>query len=224
MLKNTLIAGFALLTAACMPIPFEPRDTTPQMSGRSDSCAPDNMTLQIGQSAADSASVELPGYIDILRVESSLVDNTLTAVFYLRDIPQDLIIGREGVSTMHQDYGWFVDIDVDGIVKDVHTNYDLFDYTLRAENLADSSLSDSLPSTRSFEDALKPMLMEFEHDSEKDQFSANHLEGDVRLHVSHVDSTLTLSGHIPGISHESTLLFWTFDMLSGQDGIACPSG
>ena len=117
MFKNSLIVALALLTAACLPIPAQPPDEPSQMAGRSDSCAPDHMTLQVGQSAGDKASDELPGHIDILRVASSLQDETLTAVFHLRNIPQELTVNREGVHHMHQDYGWNVDIDIHGVVK-----------------------------------------------------------------------------------------------------------
>ena len=224
MFKKLLIVGIAFLTAACVPISAEPPDASTQIAALSDSCAPDNMTLQVGQSAGDQASDDLPGYIDILRVESSLEENSLTAVFYLRNIPQDLTIFREGVSQLHQDYGWFVDIDIHGIVKDVYADYSLFDYTLRADNFAGKTNVDSSRTTRPFEDVLNPMLLEFEHNSEKDQFSVKHLNGNTRLLVSHEYNTLTLTSQIPGITHESTLLFWTFDILSGQDGIACLPG
>ena len=224
MFKKSLIVGVALLAAACVPISPEPPVAPTPLDEISDSCAPDHMTLKVGQSASDLASDGLPAFIDILRVDSNLEDNTLTAVFYLRNIPQEFSIDRQRASDKHQDYGWFVDIDIHGIVKDVYADYSLFDYTLRADNFAGKTNVDSSRTTRPFEDVLNPMLLEFEYNSGKDELSVNHLNGNARLHVSHEDNTLTLTSQIPGITPESTLLFWTFDILSGQDGIACLPG
>ena len=224
MFKKLLVVTLALLTAACVPIPPESPDASSQMSERSDSCAPDHMTLQVGQGSGDQATDELPGYIDILRVESRLEGEKLTAVFHLRDIPQELTVNREGVHHMHQDYGWNVDIDIHGAVRDISADYSLFDYTLRVENSAEKSPSDSSPITGPFDDVMNPLLLEFVRDMENNYLTHKHLNGDSRLLVSYEDNTLTLSGQIPGITRESTLLFWAYDILAGQDGIACQSG
>ena len=224
MFRKLLVVTLALLTAACVPIPPESPEASPQMSERSDSCAPDHMTLQVGQGSGDQATDELPGHIDILRVESSLEGETLTAVFHLRDIPHELTVNREGVHHMHQDYGWNVDIDIHGVVRDISADYSFFDYTLRAENSAEKSPSDPLPTTGAFEDVMGPQLLEFLHDTENNYLTHKHLNGNSRLLVSYEDNTLTLSGQIPGITRESTLLFWAYDTLAGQDGIACQSG
>ena len=224
MLKRSLIIVLALLTAACVPIPAEPPAASPQMTERSYSCAPDHMTLQVGQSSGDQTSDELPGHVDILSVASRLEDETLTAVFHLRNIPQELTVNREGVHHMHQDYGWNVDIDIHGEVRDISADYSLFDYTLRAENSTEKSPSDPLPTTGPFEDVMNPLLLEFVHDTENNYLTHKHLNGNSRLLVSYEDNTLTLSGQIPGITRESTLLFWAYDTLAGQDGIACQSG
>ena len=136
MFKKSLIVGVALLAAACVPISPEPPVAPTPLDEISDSCAPDHMTLKVGQSASDLASHGLPAFIDILRVDSNLEDNTLTAVFYLRNIPQEFSIDRQRASDKHQDYGWFVDIDIHGIVKDVYADYSLIDFTLRAHSIA----------------------------------------------------------------------------------------
>ena len=224
MFRKLLVVTLALVTAACVPITAESPEASSQMSERSDSCAPDHMTLQVGQVSGDQATDELPGYIDILRVESRLDGDSLTAVFHLRDIPQELTVNREGVHHMHQDYGWNVDIDIHGVVRDISVDYSLFDYTLRVENSAEKSPSDPLPATGPFEEVMSLMLLEFVHDMENNYLSHKHLNGSSRLRVSYEDNTLTLSGKIPGITRDSTLLFWAYDTLAGQDGIACQSG
>lgn len=224
MLKEIAVVLPLTVLTACAPIPLESPDTSPQMPVLSDSCGPDHMTLQVGQSVGDPASDEIPGHIDILRVESSLDGETLTAVFHLRDIPQELTVNRKGVHHMHQDYGWNVDIDIHGIVRDISADYSLFDYTLRVENSTEKAPSDLLPKTGPFEDVMSSLLLEFVLDSENDYLSHNHLNGNSRLLVSHEGNTLTLSGQIPGISHESTLLFWTYDTLAGEDFIECQPG
>ena len=46
----------------------------------------------------------------------------------------------------------------------------------------------------------------------------------VRMLVSHEEDTLTLISEVPGITSESTLLFSTYDILLGQDGVSCRPG
>ena len=51
----------------------------------------------IGETVEAEPSDYLPGHIDIVREESKLHDQVLTAVFHLRDIPEKLTFYREVV-------------------------------------------------------------------------------------------------------------------------------
>ena len=53
---------------------------------------------------------------------------------------------------------------------------------------------------------------------------ASRRASNISLKVSPEGDSITLTGDFPGITRESTLLFWAYDTLAGQDGIACQSG
>ena len=63
-----------------------------------------------GQSAFDPTADDIPAYIDIVGVDSSLDGETLTAVFSLRDIPEEMEFNREGVKDLHSEYMWTIEI------------------------------------------------------------------------------------------------------------------
>lgn len=55
------------------------------------------------------------GYLDLLKVETSLEDEVLKVVFYLKELPQRVPINHrgEGMGEGSVDYYWGVDIDID---------------------------------------------------------------------------------------------------------------
>ena len=121
MFQKLVIAGIALLTAACVPIPPEPPASasvsataeTLAKEYESADCPGGYIDLQPGQSAYDPPLSSLPDYVDIIRVESSLDGETLTAVFHLRGIPEELEFSRKGVDDMVMEYMWTIGIDID---------------------------------------------------------------------------------------------------------------
>ena len=137
MFQKLVIAGIALLTAACVPIPPEPPASasvsapteTLAKEYESADCPGGYIDLLPGQSAHDPPLSSLPDYVDIVRVESSLDGETLTAIFHLRGIPEKLEFSRKGVDDLVMEYMWTIGIDID---NDGGPEYERTDFTLSA--------------------------------------------------------------------------------------------
>lgn len=237
MFKNLLIVGLALLTAACVPIPPLPTEAAkgPETSGvmtdQLESCDPTFSILKVGHGADDLPSNEVPEYVDILRVESRLEGEILTVVFYLKNLPQELTVKREGLSDLdieegageiHYEYYWNVNIDVEGVAQ-TPSNNPLFDYMFSAVIEPGSLDSESPPTKLDFQTALELNFFRFEHPADRRQLSHLHHAGNPHLQVTYEDSSLTFSSRVPGITDNSTLFFYTGDVLLGHDGISCES-
>ena len=237
MFKKLLIVGLAVLTAACVPIQPLPPDAAAEteaaaeMLGQLESCDPVFSILKVGNGADDLPTRDVPDHVDIRRVESSLDGENLTVVFYLKNLPQELTVNREGLSELATDsdgarirfeYHWLVNIDVDGTAK-IPDNISLFDYMFSGIISLGSLSSKSPPRTVDFEDSLHLNFFEFKHSKDEHQNSFLNHAGPAQLDISYEDNSLTFSGQVPGITDRSTLFFYTIDMLLGHDGISCES-
>ena len=220
MFKKLLIVGVALFATACIPIPAEPLagSESPQTTEQPVDCPGGYIDMLPGQSAADPISEALPGYIDIVGVDSSLDGETLTATFYLRDIPEEMSFNRKGVDNMHLEYMWTVEIDVETGDED---ESELLEYTFAAFYPASRVLEDTPAANRLFQNAVRTEVWKNVHYPEKNVTHWEDILVHARMLVSHEDNTLTLISQIPGITEESTLLFSTYDILLGQDGVSC---
>ena len=220
MSKKLLIVGLALLTAACVPIPAEPPAASepPQKTEQLDVCPGGYLDMLPGQSSNDPTLSSLPAYIDIVGVDSSIDGETLTAIFYLRGIPEDMAFNRKGAENMHLEYMWTVGIDIEG---DTVVTSDQTDYTLATFYAASRVLADTPATTRPFKDAVRTHVWKHKHYPEKNETHLLEVPVNPRLIVAHEDNRLTLVGRIPGITDESTISFSTFDILLGQEGVWC---
>ena len=220
MFRKLLVVGLALLAAACVPIPAEP-PTASEPERKTEQlakCPGGYLDMLPGQSASDPVLSSLPAYIDIVGVDSSLDGETLTAVFYLRGIPEEIAVNREGVENMHLEYMWTVSIDLDGDAKDT---FGQTDYTLDASYGARRVSADAPATVRPFRTALRVGVYKQKHYPEKNETHWLEMPAGAHLDVSHEENTLTLIGRVPGITAESTIAFSTFDILLGQDGVSC---
>ena len=208
--KKLLLVALALFVTACVPITPEPAAAN---------CSHGYLSIRPGQRAGDPISTDLPDYLDIVRVESSLDGETLTAIFYLRGIPEDMAFNRKGVENMHLEYMWTVEIDIEG---DTIETSDQTNFTFATFYAASRVSADTPATTRPYKNAVQIEVWENRHDPEKNEIHWISVPVYPRLIVSHEDNTLTLISRIPGITDESTLLFSTFDILLGQDGVSCP--
>jgi len=57
--------------------------------------------------------MNIPGYIDIVRIETALDGEILTATLHLRDLPEQLEFSRKGADSDSPEYMWMIHIDTD---------------------------------------------------------------------------------------------------------------
>ncbi len=235
MFKTFLVVGLALLAAGCVPIQLVPPEAGTEQEASEDliqhleSCDPDFSILKVGDSAYDLPSNNVPDYIDILSVDSSLDGESLTVVIYLKSIPQELATDRESYSDLAKDTGkeenpyvyyWNVNIDVDGAARSPN-DLSLFDYMFSSGVSLGSLSSEELPTAIDFEDAVSFDFFEFEHLVDREQLPHLHHAGPAQLNVSYKDNSLTFRSKVPGITNSSTLFFYAGDDLRRHDGISC---
>ena len=170
-----------------------------------------------GESVIDDVSDALPAHMDVTEISTSLSGETLTVVFHLRDVPEELTFNRTGVLENAIEYGWEVSIDVDG---DQETGVGGFEYILSA---MDGPFSASGVRDRSV--ALVADNLQTNTWHLKSVGNASFPEIDIlgwaRIEVSAQEDTITLSGEIPGITAESQLAFGVYDHLGGAEEVGC---
>jgi len=250
MFKGILLAGLALFAAACTAAPAAPsvatrsvresrllavleakQGATPlpvsgtaqgqpalTVSAEPVDCPGDYLRMLPGQSALDPVADDIPAYIDIVGAASSLDDETLTAVFSLREIPEEMAFNRAGVKDLHSEYMWTVEIFVE---NGAASESEQIEYMLGAVYSARRVLADTPAATRPFQEAVRSTLWKAKHDHEQGVTFLINVPVHARMLVSHEEDTLTLISEVPGITPESTLLFSTYDILLGQDGVSC---
>lgn len=253
MFKGITLAGLVLLAAACTVTPAassvatrsvqesrllavleaEQGSTPLPVSGTTQEqavlavseepadCPGGYLRMLPGQSAFDPVAEDIPAYIDIVGAASTLDGETLTAVFHLKEIPKEMAFNREGVKDLHSEYMWTVEIFVENSEA---SESEQIEYMLGAVYSARRVLADTPAATRPFKEAVRSTLWKANHDHEQDVVFLINVPVHVRMLVSHEEDTLTLISEVPGITSESTLLFSTYDILLGQDGVSCRPG
>ncbi len=181
----------------------------------------DYLEMLPGQSADDPVADNIPAYVDMVRVESKLEGKTLTAVFHLREIPEELEFNRNGVDHMSPEYMWMIHIDADG---EDEIESERYEYTLGAFSNLTPGRTYLQTKTLSFEDGIQIILWEHQRGRKGIETQLIDAPVDPRLIVSYEDNTLTLVSEVPGITSESVLMFSTFDTLLGHDGVSCQPG
>ena len=221
MVRQLLIVGITLVLTACVPIPEEP----PAASKQAGPCVSNERALLIGETVETEPSADLPGYIDIVGVESRLRDQVLTVVFNLRDIPERLTFHRDGVKISQVEYSWMVSVSESGHIEpwaDEVEKFTRFKHSLMTAHVADrvdplllkSAAIVSLASSNVF-------LLERYEDSEGEYDWHAKSIWKARTDVSHERDTLTMTGYVPGITSSSLIVIETYDYFDGQDRIHC---
>ena len=182
----------------------------PSSNAPASQCTDGEPSVAPGQTATDDVSDVSAAYMDITEISSSLSGEMLTVVFHLRDLPETLTFNRTGISENYMEYGWEVSIDVD---NDRSTGDDGSEYLLAASHFV--SQSDKGSNTEApIENKVKAEILQV-------QSEGFMIWSDAILEVSPEEDTITLSGHIPGITAESQLAFSTYDYFDGSDGVEC---
>jgi len=178
-----------------------------------DRCQSDSAVIRPGQRVIDAVSDTLPAHVDITEISSELTGSgVLAVVFHLRDIPETLEFNRKGAGNT-QEYRWEVSVDVDNNRETGLPGLGA-EYSLSASHFV-------LPWS-SGEAAHLPVRQGVEGDFWKlDADGAGARLGGINIDVSSEENTITLVGHIPGITSESRLIFEAYDVLNGSELIAC---
>ncbi|MYJ78923.1 MAG: hypothetical protein F4047_12445 [Caldilineaceae bacterium SB0670_bin_27] len=174
-------------------------------------------TITPGESVIDDVSDTLPAHVDVTEISTFLSEETLTVVFHLRDVPEELTFNRSGVLKDALEYSWEVSIDVDG---DRETGVGGFEYILFA---ADGPFSKSGVRDRSVALIADNLIASswYLKSTGIASFPEIDIFGWARIEVSTEEDTITLSGEFPGITEESQLAFGVYDHLGGAEEIGC---
>lgn len=212
MFHRLVIFVLPFLISACLPIPQVPPN-------RHAICLDVPLAVKPGQHAPDLIQEELDGFIDMVGVKSDLDGETLTATFYLREIPKKIQVGREGVKYGIFDYMWTVGVDIDGVATEA--NFLTADYAIVAFTwFKELSSSDSSAHVLALTDIVHSSVWKPDPSNSQGDISFMELR-DARVVVSHQDNTLTLIGEIPGITSQATIDFTTLDALGETDWVSC---
>ncbi|MDE0196691.1 MAG: hypothetical protein OXK78_00765 [Caldilineaceae bacterium] len=174
-------------------------------------------TITPGESVIDDVSDALPAHVDVTEISTFLSEETMTVVFHLRDVPEELTFNRSGVLKDAIEYSWEVSIDVDG---DRETGVGGFESILFA---AEGPFSKSGVRDRSVALIADNLLAStwYLKSTGIASFPEIDILGWARIEVSIEEDTITLSGEIPGITEESQLAFGVYDHLGGAEEIGC---
>ncbi|MCY3899333.1 MAG: hypothetical protein OXF86_12205 [Caldilineaceae bacterium] len=223
MVRQLLSVGIALFLTACVPIPAEP----PAASEQAGLCVSNERALLIGKTVETEPSADLPGYIDIVGVESRLRDQVLTVVIHLRDIPEKLTFHRNGVNPNHIEYSWMAWISEDGQLEpwaDEVEKMTRFKHRLITAHFADmvDPLLLKSAAIASLAHSIVLVLKKYEDSEEEYHWFSEPLWKAI-TEVSHERDTLTMTGYVPGITRDSLLVIESNDYFEGQDRIRCAS-
>ena len=171
--------------------------------------------IRPGDTLTDAVSDAPAAHIDITEVETSLSGESLTVVFHLKDLPEFLTFNRTEHGDGSKEYEWEVAIDAD---NDRSTGPGGFDYLLTAYHIAYLSHEGTDADTIApIGERLEAAVWETRSDGTTSTLA------DADLAVSAEEETITITGHIPGITSESRLAFEAYDVeFAGEaDEIEC---
>ncbi len=202
MFRNLMVAGLALLTAACASIPAEPP--------ASELSRPVEGPAVISeQDEVKDISRDRVAHIDIRGVTTALDGETLTVTFQLRDLPETLTFNRTGVPKHALEYNWEVSIDVD---NDPETGSAGFDYMLSAGYFVQPLAKNS----DTVAEMTQPGFVKASLWGLNRRGYRVPAESDIAIEVSAEENTITLSGEIPGITEASRLKLRAYDFFAGS--------
>ncbi len=201
MAKALLVAICIFLVNGC---PFLP--PSPYHRSIYGDYPPGYIATSPGQSVEGSVSENLHGSADIVSVSSELNGELLTAIFHLRELPEDAEYNRNPGHFRLETNRWLVLVSIDG---DPLTPMSHLDYLIQAVYY-DPKKTDIV-----FAKPTEPMvtgaLYEFgraiaEHNGI--EFTSHTLLSDeIEVTFSQEDNTLTLATRVPGITGKSTIAF-----------------
>jgi len=157
-----------------------------------------------GQTITDPANDVSPAYIDVIALSTSLNQETLQAIFGIRDVPSQLTFDRIGVPQYALEYGWIVYVDVD---NNPQTGYTGNEYSLSAMHWP---FQPDSPTTKPIADGVQVDTRQYDSTSNRWKYFAT-----ATLSVDPQADKMTLTGNVPGINSASRLSFSTVDYNPG---------
>ncbi|MDE0310948.1 MAG: hypothetical protein OXI52_01690 [Caldilineaceae bacterium] len=172
------------------------------------------LALKAGESADDPVAINIPGYIDIVRVETALDGEILTATLHLRELPEQLEFSRKGAASDSPEYMWMIHIDTDMIEE---PELERFEYMFGAFAMMNIGMTSGKSFFSPLEEGLQVTLWKTRSPDRLDSVPT-----DPSMSISHELNTISLTGEISGISPSSDLTFYATDMLlDAHDGVSC---
>ena len=172
------------------------------------------LSLKAGESADDPVAMNIPGYIDIVRIETALDGEILTATLHLRDLPEQLEFSRKGADSDSPEYMWMIHIDTDLIEE---PELERFEYMFGAFAMMNIGMTGGKSTMLPLDEGLQVILWKMR--------SPDRLESvptDPSMSISHELNTISLTSEIFGISPSSDLTLIAVDMLlDAHDGVSC---
>lgn len=172
------------------------------------------LALKAGESADDPVAMNIPGYIDIVRVETALDGEILTATLYLRELPEQLEFSRKGAASDSPEYMWMIHIDTDLIEE---SEPERFEYMFGAFAMTNIGMTSGKSTILPLEEGLQIILWETRSPDGLDSVPT-----DSSMSISHELNTISLTSEISGISPNSDLTFVALDLLlNAHDSVSC---
>ena len=147
----------------------------------------------------------IPGYIDIISVSTNLVGPDLTAVFSLREVPQEITVNNNNLYQGEPEIGWGVAIDTD---NNPNTGVDV-DWIMSGYGYESILLAFNAKNGPERSGTIQDIFQ----DKVDVYFKVGNTMTRVFPGIINVDpdaKTLTLRGEIIGITSNSSLFFFTF--------------
>ena len=228
-MTKCLMTVLTLLLVSCAPAPSVGRttivETEPNETRLANvlDCYSHHTTFLPGQSLSDPQDQQLPGHVDILNIQTSLKNQTLTTEVHFRQLPETIELNREGSDQMSIEYTWSLEIDIDGDTVDGFTHErNRYEYNVMIHS--DAVRSQSPPSTHvPFKSVLSVDILKSQQDEEYGFVWKSIPAHNASVWTSHRNNTITFTSHIPNITNDSPMKFSAFDALKGMDCITPPN-
>jgi hypothetical protein len=150
---------------------------------------------------------DIPGYVDILSVSTTLEGTKLTAAFKVREIPDEIKIDKETLKKGYPELAWGVAIDTDNNPDTgqsafmINTGYG-YDNTLQAFNYKQGS-----ERSGTIQNIFRNKTAVWKATEKGINMGATGT-----IAVDQSTNTITISGTVKGITSDSYLHFFTFAM------------
>ncbi len=192
-MRPALYIALLLLLAACGPAESTgPVPVTLESSTASPTPEP------VFFSCVDGEDADLPGHVDILRLDADYADGNLLISFTLRDAPEQLEFNQGHIAGLYQEYAWGIYIDADANPQTGGSRGE--ELWITARYLADSSQPAFWGET---EEHLEVVI--FRYDRLSDSYTETQSPSRRSVQVDPSASTLSFSAWVPNLTSEKII-------------------